>query len=118
MPFLYLSLSLGLLLVKESLVTLVDPVTLSLAKHLSYHSNTQHLHESLYPRSRCGTPTLTEEPKRIGSMAQLMECASVGRNVHQTQSIVTSNLSSLPSENIRVSVIMTECPMNYTESIT
>ena len=57
----------------------------------------------------------TREPKSIGSVAQSMECPSVGWSVYQTRSLVTNSLSLLLSENSEVSIASVERLMNYTE---
>ena len=80
----------GFLLVKESLVTLANPSqtisNLSLVTYLSYTKNisctcmkasTQDL--GMNPR------TFTQEPKSIGSVAQLTECPSLGWSIRQSR---------------------------------
>ena len=78
----------GFLLVKESLVALVNPSQLirvpSLVTHLNYTRGVMHKLEDLNLRSRHEPQDFHQEPKSIGSVTQLIESPSIGWSVRHS----------------------------------
>jgi hypothetical protein len=101
----------GFLLVKESLVTLVNLKAktiriLSLVVYLSYTRDVMHMHEGLNPRSRYEPQEFHQEPKSIGSVTHLTECLSI-------PSLVTYSLSFLLSDTAECPPLAAKCLLHY-----